>query len=507
MAKPDTGLTMEISSSLLHYGLSHYRQGKHMKINALEHQAGLHTLKVAHWNIEPQQHWTVFSSQSQCLAELVNILCGEVESAAISERPARIGCVSLAMQQQLLERELANDETDFQDHIDYGSSVEQLVMENVSSSQELEKLLAQTDLLTLRHRPFRQLSTGETRRVMLARALANEPELLILDEPYSGLDIAHRAALSALLNECAQIMQIIVVTSRDDEMPDCMTHVALFVQDQLEQTMEKAQFIEHPLMQQLQPLSSQQSEAIVDLVELQSDTQPVPDPLVEMNSVKVEYVDGLIFQDLDWQIKRGEHWQIRGPNGCGKSTLLGLIMGDHPQCYSNDIRVLGMKRGSGESIWDVKKRIGIVSSALHLQYRVGCSALDVVLSGFFDSIGLYEKPSTQQIQLARQWLSVLEMSELERVGFKSLGYGQQRLLLIARALIKQPALLILDEPYQGLDYLNRKLMFFALSRIASANLTQLLYVTHHQDDALDAVTNFVDFEPAEQGHRVIIRRT
>ncbi len=478
-----------------------------MKINALEHQIGGHTLNIRHWDIEPHQHWVVFSTQSQALSALVDILSGEIASdSAVSERPERIGCVSLALQQALLEREIANDETDFQDHIDYGSSVEELVLEITADRQELETLLAKTDLLALRHRPFRQLSTGETRRVMLARALATKPQLLILDEPYSGLDVAHRAALSELLSECAQLMQLVILTSRDDEIPQCISHVALFVHDTLEQTMDKATFVAHPLMQQLQALSAEQSDAIVDLVALQGEQSALPDPLVEMKQVKVEYVDSLIFQGLDWQIRRGEHWQIRGPNGCGKSTLLGLIMGDHPQCYSNDIRVLGMQRGSGESIWQVKKRIGIVSSALHLQYRVGCSALDVVLSGFFDSIGLYETPSTRQIQLARQWLSVLEMSELEKVGFKSLGYGQQRLLLIARALIKQPALLILDEPYQGLDYLNRKLMFFALNRIAAAHLTQLLYVTHHHDDALDAVTNFVDFEPADVGHNVVIRR-
>lgn len=480
-----------------------------MEIQGLGYQQGERALTIEHWNLAPSQHWAVFSAHSHCLSALVDILSGQVlaDSGEVSDVPSRIGCVSLAMQQQLLEQELAQDETDFQDHIDYGSTVETLILASGATPKELEHLLLKTDLQALRTRPFRQLSTGETRRVMLARALAGKPEMLILDEPYSGLDIAHRKALTELLNQCAQSMQLVVITSREDELPDCITHVALFGATQLDQTLSKAQFVDHPLMQQLRALSSSQSEAIVELVAMQAEPIDVPDPLVVMNQVKVEYVDGLIFDNVNWQIHRGEHWQIRGPNGCGKSTLLGLILGDHPQCYSNDIQVLGMQRGSGESIWQVKKRIGVVSSSLHLQYRVNCSALDVILSGFFDSIGLYEKPSTKQVQLARQWLQVLEMSHLEKTGFKSLDYGQQRLLLIGRALIKQPALLILDEPYQGLDYLNRKLVLFALNRIASANLTQLLYVTHHQEDALDAIDNFVDFEPAEQGHRVVIRRT
>jgi molybdate transport system ATP-binding protein len=216
-------------------------------------------------------------------------------------------------------------------------------------------------------------------------------------------------------------------------------------------------------------------------------------------------VDAKIFSGVNWQIEQGQHWQVRGPNGCGKSTLLGLILGDHPQCYSNDVTVLGMKRGSGETIWDVKRHIGVVSSALHLQYRVNCTALEVLISGFYDSIGLYQQPSKKEILYAREWLQLLEMSQFEKVGFRNLDYGQQRLLLIGRALIKQPALLILDEPYQGLDFLNRKLVFRALNRIASANISQLLYVTHHQEDSLDAIHHFVDFVAQQgEGYRVNI---
>lgn len=480
-----------------------------MKFENLRYQQAATSLSITDWHLEAGQHWAVFAAHSHCVSALVQLLSGEAEpqSGSIDDRPARIACVSLALQQQLLEQELAKDETDFQDHIDYGSTVEQLLSEFALSEEALMQLLAQTDLGHLRHRHFRQLSTGETRRVMLARALAAKPEMLILDEPYSGLDIAHRQSLTELLNQCAQTMQIVVITSREDELPACISHVALFDQDKLTDTMTREQWLNHPLMSQLQALSEQKSSALFELVELQAAAHEYPDPLVEMKQVKVEYVDGLIFEHLDWQIRRGEHWQIRGPNGCGKSTLLGLIMGDHPQCYSNDVTVLGMQRGSGESIWDVKRHIGIVSSALHLQYRVGCSALEVLLSGFFDSIGLYDQPSKKQIELAKRWLDVLEMSELEKVSFKSLDYGQQRLLLIGRALIKQPALLILDEPYQGLDYLNRKLVFFALNRIASADLSQLLYVTHHEDDALEAIHHFVDFVPAEAGHKVQIHHS
>ena len=477
-----------------------------MRIDKLKYKHGMAELSVSDWHIEQGQHWGIFSSQSQCSALIVQLLSGEIQptSGSISNVPQRIACVSLLHQQRLLEEEIAKDETDFQDSIDYGTAVEQLILEMGCSQTELEEIIQKTDLGSLRQRQFRQLSTGETRRVMLARALVTKPQLLILDEPYSGLDIEHRLALSQLLNECAKQMQLIVITSREDELPECITHVALFDHQSLTQTMTLDEWHNHPIKQHIKKLSLQKSGGVYELMESYHQQQSLPDPLVDMKNVKVEYLDGLIFKDFTWQAKVGQHWQIRGPNGCGKSTLLGLIMGDHPQCYSNDITVLGMKRGSGESIWDIKKQIGIVSSALHLQYRVNCSALDVLLSGFFDSIGLYEQPSKKQIQVAQQWLKVLEMSEFEKIGFKSLDYGQQRLLLIGRALIKQPALLVLDEPYQGLDYINRKLVLFVLNRIAKTNLSQLLYVTHYAEDALEAIEHFIDFEPQAEGHRLVI---
>ncbi len=385
------------------------------------------------------------------------------------------------------------------DCIDYGSTVEELIGEICLEQSETESLLERMDLLHLRRRGFRQLSTGETRRLMLARALATHPDLLVLDDPYAGMDIAHRQWLTGLLDELAGTVQLLLMTSREDELPGCISHIALFDEQRLTQTMTAEQWHHHPVIQQLSAISEQKSDVLIELIRQHQEPTVYPDLRVVMNQVKVEYTDGLIFKDLDWIIKAGEHWQIRGPNGCGKSTLLGLILGDHPQCYSNDICVLGMKRGSGESIWDIKKNIGVVSSALHLQYRVNCRAIEVLLSGFYDSIGLYTQPSARELQLAKVWLQALEMSQYANSSFKSLDYGQQRLLLIARSLIKQPAIVILDEPYQGLDYLNRKLVYHTLERIAELNLSQLLYVTHHEEDSLPAINHYVDFYPLEEG--------
>ncbi|MFQ6372774.1 ATP-binding cassette domain-containing protein [Shewanella sp. YIC-542] len=473
-----------------------------MLIQDLKYQTASSKLLIEKWQIAAGEHWGVFAGQGQTAELLVGLLTGELtpHKGSIEGLPDNVACVSLQQQQKLLEQQIADDESEMQS----GNSVSQILLSSGCDETSLPELLAITDLTHLEHRGFRLLSTGETRRLMLAKAIASQPQWLILDEPYAGLDVAHRAALTRLLGVLAKHTQLLLLTSREDELPPFISHMALFDDQQLTQTLSRKAWQQHPLLAQMRALSEEKSDRLLALLKQQEQVNH-PDPLVQLKDVRVAYTDSLIFEHVNWCIRPGEHWQLRGPNGAGKSTLLGLILGDHPQCYSNDITILGVKRGSGESIWEIKKNIGVVSSSLHLQYRVNCSALEVLLSGYFDSIGLYQKPSALQINNAHTWLEMLEMGGLAKTGFRSLDYGQQRLLLIARALIKQPALLILDEPYQGLDYLNRKLVFHALNRIAASNISQLLYVTHHHEDTLDAIQNFADFVPTGDGsHKLVL---
>jgi molybdate transport system ATP-binding protein len=182
---------------------------------------------------------------------------------------------------------------------------------------------------------------------------------------------------------------------------------------------------------------------------------------------------------------QGQHTLVTGPNGSGKSTLLQLITGDHPACYQNDLTLFGIKRGSGESIWDLKKDMGIVGSELHRNYHVPGSALSVVLSGYFDSIGVYRQASPGQTAEAMAWLERINMKEKARTSFRDLGFADQRLVLIARALIKLPRLLILDEPTQGLDESNRKAVLDFIEAIAGENICTILYVSHRADEFRD----------------------
>ncbi|EID0033444.1 molybdate ABC transporter ATP-binding protein ModF [Vibrio alginolyticus] len=452
-------------------------------------------LFIDDWKINTQQSWGIFSADGDIGSLLGDLICDEMSpnSGEIELNGLSVAQVSLSEQQRLLERELEKDDTDFLDRIDQGSTVYSLILEQSQDTNLTEQLVNDLDLSHLRDSGFRVLSTGETRRVMLARALATQPDLVLLDNPFTGLDIAHRAALARYLHSLSQNVQLLITFSRESDMPEWINSIALFSAGKLDSTMDKSSWDNHPIIGQIKSQSEQQSEEMMSLIRQHQHSTPFNNPIFELKNGAVEYTDKKIFTGLNWRIDKGQHWQVKGPNGCGKSTLLGLIFGDHPQCYSNDIDIFGKKRGTGETIWEIKQHIGMVSSALHLQYRVNCSALEVILSGFYDSIGLYNQPTRKEMNIANEWLDILHMSQYKKTSFKQLEYGQQRLLLIARAIVKQPTLLILDEPYQGLDFLGRRLVKNTLELIARENLSQLLYVSHYQEDRLDSIKNELEF--------------
>jgi len=342
-------------------------------------------------------------------------------------------------------------------------------------------------------RSFRHLSTGETRKMLLIRAIAAQPELLILDEPFDGLDVASAALLQQHLEHLSKTATIILVLNRLDEIPDWVNRAGLMIDGRLAHQGKLED--ELAIIQQL--LQLQRDDLVIPASEVGDRVPPLaPGPLVTLNRGTIAYGETVIFSNLNWQVKSGEHWQVVGPNGSGKTCLLNLVTGDHPQCYVNDINVVGYQRGQGESIWDIKQHIGYVSTALQWEFRVSISLQNVIISGFYDSIGLYAQATDGQQMIALEWLNLLGLSGRANQPFNRCSYGDQRMLLIARAMVKHPQLLILDEPCQGLDEANRQLVLSLVAMICASNETTVLYVNHHAGDrikGIDRILNMADY--------------
>jgi len=281
------------------------------------------------------------------------------------------------------------------------------------------------------------------------------------------------------------------VINRFDELPGFVTHVAFIEKGRLSLLTET---LNKSAMAQFSQLCHLKTPDIEIPAVIPGDELPVlraDEPLVNIRKASVRYTDNVVFENLDWRVEAGQHWQLTGPNGSGKTCLLNLITGDHPQCYNNDIFVCGYQRGNGESIWDVKQHIGYVSSALQWDYRVGINCLNVIISGFYDSIGLYAKATDLQLGVAMQWLQVLGLEGEARRPFNQCSYGDQRLLLIARAMVKHPSLLILDEPCFGLDDVSRQLVLALIEKICAGSETTVIYVNHHEQDQIAGIEHYL----------------
>ena len=455
------------------------------------------TLSNINWTLEENQHWVITGTNGSGKSALSAILAGYGDklSGSINGLPERVELVSFEAQAELIERELKKDDADIMDVISEGTPVREILEEGKNDNPDfdttlLEELISKFKLEHMLERSFRKLSTGETRKIMLIRALVNKPGLLILDEPFDGLDVDSMAMLNELLASQVDRIPMVLVLNRFDEMPGFITHVAYTDKGQLHHTVDVNDKQAYDDLYQLLHLKT------TDLEVPETDNSDRPpalkpeDPLVRLSNIKVAYADNQVIDGLDWTINPGEHWQLSGPNGSGKTCLLNLITGDHPQCYTNDIFVFGMQRGNGETIWQIKQYIGYVSTALQWEYRVSISLRNVIISGFHDSIGMYTKSSDKEKQVADQWLDLLGMKDRADQPYNQLSFGDQRLLLIARAMVKHPTLLILDEPCLGLDDINRQLVLALIEKICASGETTVLYVNHHAEDQIAGIKQF-----------------
>jgi molybdate transport system ATP-binding protein len=477
-------------------------------------------LAIEHFAIEPGQHWCLFGPNGCGKSLLANLLAGKrLESSSYvsydpSFDPVRdLHIVSFEEQQRLWEIDNRLDISEFSgDAQDKGTVVEDLVRASRSQQDQNDVLLAelieQLALEGVVSKGIRFLSSGQTRKVLIARSLyayrEGLPQLLILDDPLESIDRDSQQRIRNTIEKTmsAQFSSLQLCRRAQDILPG-VSHMAVMQSNsnrmQISRQGSLAEVLKTP---EFADVGTVGIEATASLDALLPQVAPIRDDseeLIRLEDVQASYGDSKVLVDVSWIMSGRDHVVIEGPNGCGKSTLLSLIDGENHKGYGQQVFLFSRLKGSGETIWETKKHFGIVSNELHNKYIKGWRVLDVVVSGFFDSVGLYDDSGTAQVGQARRWIATLGLEQWEKQYYHEISFGQQRLVLLARAMIKKPRLLILDEPCVGLDDFHRQLILKMLDTIAQRSLTNILYVTHVADEQPSCINQVLRFKEQDGG--------
>ncbi|MES3019089.1 MAG: ATP-binding cassette domain-containing protein [Bacteroidota bacterium] len=366
-------------------------------------------------------------------------------------------------------------------------TVEQYLSEvksyNTGGYWSFERSVTRLNLEPLLDKQLIKLSNGETKRLMLAAALIRNPILLLLDNPLTGLDISARADFNGLLHEIKSSGISIIMATSPGEVPDAITHVAVLGIGKIEEQLPRDLF-KHEEYKALSPdLDTPELESLLSISEA-----PDYQVIVGMKDVTIKYGDKTILENLNWEITQGERWMLCGPNGAGKSTLLSLINGDNPQAFANNIILFDKKKGGGESIWEIKKKIGFVSPELFQYFPMESSCMHVIESGFYDTLGLFRRSNEDKASICLRWMHLLQIDTFAGSLFKNVSVSVQRLCLLARALIKNPPLLIFDEPCQGMDQEQQERFQYLVDEICKRSKVSLIYVSHYEAEKPNSVT-------------------
>lgn len=515
------------------------------------------------WKMRTGEAWLVIGANGSGKANFLNALAGNGARFVPNKEGAfflnafedSVEIVSLEKAAALIEEERANDESEYvEGGVDHGRTARIFLCEGIWGAKirrqkngkiEIPEEAARLEnfpevklcgIENILDRGLKYLSTGEIRRTLLCRALLGKKRLLILSDPFAGLDAQSRKILldffdgiaaRQLKNSCDSngteklndsFPRIILSMERFYEIPEAVNCVLEFSKNAIFFCGSRSEYEKKIAQRQKENFDSREKnkiefrkkiqnlELVNSMANVSSEKKSSEEILVEMRGVNVGWGEPQVLRDLNWTLRRGEHWLIRGPNGSGKTTFLELITGDNGQVFCNYVKIFGARRGSGETVWDIKRRLGIVSYRLHVEYRmVGQSLLGVIVSGFHDSIGLYEAAGDVEIAAAKKWLALGGFSGRESEQFKNLSYGEQRAILILRASVKSPEILILDEPCHGLDDNFRQRILDLLETIAESGTTTLLHVTHDPSEALACEKNILEFFPNENPMYKIIK--
>lgn len=365
-------------------------------------------------------------------------------------------------------------------------SVASLMGERAGSSR-WRMLCDALDLHDVESKKVNYLSSGELRKLLLVNLLFELPDLLIIDNPYIGLDSSSRRMLDDTVAMIAsQGVSVIMLLSNPVDIPP-FTDTVIPIRDFV---------IGEPVDRQGSVKDLRESVAYLFDYAVDIDRLPRPEAVPEndfdvvfaLDRCNVKYGDRVILENLSWTVRAGECWALAGPNGSGKSTLLSLVYADNPQGYSNDIVLFDRRRGSGETIWDIKNRIGYISPEMHLYFNGAGNVLSIVAQGMNSTVGDYKLLRDSQLAKAMEWLEALHIGHLAGRRFNTLSSGEQRLVLLARTFIKHPRLLILDEPLHGLDATRKRSVRAIINRLVARDRLTLVYVTHYLPEVPDCVT-------------------
>jgi len=459
-------------------------------------QARTDHIFIDHFETLPGQAWTLLGTNRSGIDDFFDLVSKKSFRGTAQELslPECQGVVSFKDQQAVYESELKKDQTDFMDRLDPGTPARHFLTD-VRHHAGLIQALGMTDSLD---KGYRQLSTGQTRKLMLLAPITKGSSFLVIQAPFDGLDTDSCKELDrALFQLFSRGFQILMFVYNPADIPSWTTHLGIVAHGGLLYQGPADQVPKTCLARTSRPDFQATARDLIAGPEQSSSGILEKPELIRLVCGRAGYGARQVFTDLTLVVRQGDHTLVTGPNGSGKSTLLQVITGDHPACYTNDLTVMGIRRGTGESIWDIKQHMGIVSSDLHRNFRVPGSVLACILSGLFDSIGLYRQVDAAREKLAMEWLERLGMEKSGTVPFRELGYADQRLVLIARALIKSPQLLVLDEPTQGLDAPNRFAILNFLEDVAKENLATILYVSHREDEFRSFFGQHVKLEKTE----------
>ena len=361
-------------------------------------------------------------------------------------------------------------------------------LNKIPDSAVREKLFRMFEIEPMLAKKVVHLSSGELRKMELVHNLSSSPRVLIMDNPFIGLDAQTRTQLRCLLEELArsESLQVVLVLSMMEDVPDFITHVVTVDGCKVGNKLTLEQYRrEYAIADERRRIEEESVFADLDrrIAELPySNDNFVSEEIIRFNNINIRYGERTILKDLNWTVRRGDVWALRGGNGSGKSTLLSLVCADNPQAYACDISLFGRKRGTGESIWEIKKHIGYVSPEMHRAYLKDMPAIEIVASGLFDTIGLYRRPHPDMLGICEWWMDVFGIASLRDKSFVQLSSGEQRLCLLARAFVKDPELLILDEPLHGLDTFNRRRVKRIIEAFCRRRDKTLIMVTHYDSE-------------------------